>query len=176
MKFQACKIQIFFFLLFGLFLPGVSQQIDVSASKPDINPGTTRLHKILGHDKDHYYVLKFYNYQYYFEKLDKDLNFLFKEPIKLFYGLKTYDLETVVCFYGELYLFVSRTRLNDITLYYQKIDKGNLLPSSQLTELTTIHCFKGNWADFHFALSRQEKKLLMVCKITGMNPRASRGP
>jgi hypothetical protein len=165
MKFQADKILLILVLSISLYLPGVSQKIDVVASNPDINPPATTVHKFIGHDKENYYVLKFHNYQYFLEKLDKNLNILFKEPIKLLNGIKTYDLETVVCFYGELYIFVSKSRLNNITLYYQKIDKSNLKPSSELLELTTIECLKGNWADFNFALSKHEKRLLVACRM-----------
>jgi hypothetical protein len=164
MKFHSLKLQLCI-LLIGFPILANSQQIQVSASKPDIDPVTTNLHKIIGHDKDNYFVLKFHNNQYYLEKLDKDLNFILTEPVILFNGLRVYDLETVVCFYGEIYVFVSKTRLNNITLYYQKIDKGNLKALTELIEITTIKNVKGNWADFHFALSREEKKLLVVCKM-----------
>lgn len=142
-----------------------SQQIEVSSSNPDFNFGSTNLHKIIGHDIDHYYVIKYHSGQYYLEKLDGNLNIMLERPIKLFEGLKTYDLETVCHFYNELYIFVSRRRFNDITLYYQKIDKSNLQPSTDLIELTTIEFINGNWADFHFALSRQEKRLMVACRI-----------
>jgi hypothetical protein len=143
----------------------VSQQIEVTASRPDFNFGSTRIHKIIGHDKDHYYVIKFHSGQYYFEKLDNNLNIMLEQRIKLFEGLKTYDLETVVHFYNELYIFVSRRRLDDITLFYQKIDKSNLLPTTDLIPITTVEFVKGNWADFHFALSRHEKRLLVASRI-----------
>ncbi|MBN2213033.1 MAG: hypothetical protein JW723_02210 [Bacteroidales bacterium] len=153
-------------LLLLSFLPltALPQQIQVTASKPDFNYGSASVHKIIGHDADHFYVVKFHSNQYYLEKLDNDLNLLLEEPVKLFEGLRTYELETVVHFYGRLYIFASRRRFNDITLYYQVIDKSNLLPESDLTELTNIKFIKGNWADFHFALSRHEKKLLIACR------------
>jgi hypothetical protein len=52
----------------------------------------------------------------------------------------------------------------DITLYYQKLDKDNLKPLSDLIEITTIKNINGNWADFHFALSKEETKLLIACR------------
>ncbi len=156
----------FWVLLFSIWsLPVFSQQIEVSSSVPDFNFGSTRVHKIIGHDADHYYVIKYHSGQYYLEKLDGDLNLMFERRIKLFEGIKTYDLETVCHFYNELYIFVSRRKFNDITLYYQKIDKGNLEPLTDLIELTTIRFMNGNWADFHFALSRHEKRLMVACRI-----------
>ena len=152
------------FFLSGLLSPVLSQQLEIIASKPDFNFGSASIHKIIGHDRDHFYVVKFHSNQYYFEKLDKDLNLLLEEPIKLSEGLRTYELETVVHFHDKLYIFVSRRRFSNITLYYQVINKSNLLPSTDLIELTTIDYIKGNWADFHFALSRQEKKLLVACR------------
>lgn len=164
MKIPLLKIYIVSILLTYSFLPVFTQDIEVTSSKADFNYGSTTIHKIVGHDADHFYVVKFHSNQFYLEKLDKDLNLLLEEPIKLFEGLRTYDLETVVHFYNELYIFVSRRRFNDITLFYQKINKSNLLPETELIELTTIKFIKGNWADFHFALSRSEKKLLVVCR------------
>ncbi|MBN2614018.1 MAG: hypothetical protein JXB00_20845 [Bacteroidales bacterium] len=143
----------------------VSQEIEIVQSKPEFNYGSTNLHKVIGHDNENFYIVKFHGNQYHLEKLDKDLNLLLEAPIKLFEGLKTYDLETVVHFHGELYIFVSRRRLNDITLFYQKIDKSNLQAATELIELTNMKFIKGNWADFHFALSRRETKLMVACRI-----------
>src|SRR4030042_2954995 len=158
------RIYRFLLLLTCLPLGVFSQQIQVSVSKPDFNYGSTNVHKIIGHDENHFYVVKFHSNQYYLEKLDEDLNLLLEEPIKMFEGLRTYELETIVHFYDKLYIFASRRRFSDITLYYQVIDKSNLLPITDLIELTTIKFIKGNWADFHFALSRHEKKLLVACR------------
>ncbi len=146
-----------------LMLPE-GQPFEVASSGMDFNSGTTRLHKIFGHDGKHYFVIKYHSGQYYLEELDGDMNLVLEEPIKLFEGLRTYDLETVVHFYDELYVFASRRRLSDVVLYYQKIDKATLRPSTDLTEITTVDFIKGNYADFHFALSRHESKLLVACR------------
>ena len=164
MNFQHFKLQILAILFSCFNLLSMSQQIEVSASRPDFNYGSTLVHKVLGHDRDNYYVIKAHSGQYYFEKLDKDLNVLLEQRIKLFEGLKTYDLEAVFYFSNDLILFASRRRFNDIILYYQKIDKTNLLPSTDLIELTSIDFINGNWADFHFALSRNETKLMVACR------------
>jgi len=163
---KSCRYRfgILILILSGLYLTSVSQNIEISTSKPDFNFGSTNLHKIIGHDADHYYVIKYHSGQYYFEKLDKDLNIMLEQRIKLFEGLKTYELEAVFHFYDEIYIFASRRRFSDIELYYQKINKSNLLPSSDLTVLTTIDFIKGNWPDFHFAISRHEKMLLVACQ------------
>ena len=164
MKFLSSRLQLFIILLTNLHLLAISQEIEISASNFDVNYSTVRLHKIIGHDQDHFYVIKHHGNQYYLEKLDNDLNPLIEEPIKLFKGIKTYELETVVHFHNELYVFVSQYRLNEIVLYYQKINKSNLQPSTELIEVSTIKCIKGAWADFHFALSRHETKLLVACR------------
>lgn len=164
MKFRIFLLLIFIFYLAGMPLFAWSQEIEVSSSKPDFNYSSTHLHKIIGHDSDHYYVIKFHSGQYYFEKLDNNLNLLLSQRIKLFEGLRTYELESVFHFYNELYIFVSRRRFNDIELYYQRINKSNLLPATELIQLTSIRFIKGNWPDFHFALSRHEKKLLVACQ------------
>jgi len=72
--------------------------------------------------------------------------------VKLFEGLKTYDLESLVHFHGELYLFVSRRKLTETDLYYQKIDKETLLPSTGFIDLTTVKFIRGTgrFLFFHF--------------------------
>ncbi|MFO7655631.1 MAG: hypothetical protein R6W78_01045 [Bacteroidales bacterium] len=158
-------ISISLVLLTILFsLNSFSQETEVVQSTPEFNYSSTSLHKIIGHDSDNYYVLKYYSNQYHLEKLDKDLNLLLEEPIILFEGLKSYDFETVVHFHNELYVFASKLRFNNITLYYQKIDKSNLQAATELIELTTLKFIKGNWADFHFALSQRETKLMVACR------------
>ncbi len=152
-------------LLLMSFGTASGQDIDVSVSKSDINSSPTHLHKLFGHDRDHFYSIKFYGNQYYIGRLSRNLDPEQEEPIRLFKGLKTYQLETVVHFYDELYVFVSRTRLTDITLYYQKISKETLQPVTDLVEVVTVQCVKGAWADFHFALSRNETKLLVASRI-----------
>jgi hypothetical protein len=153
---------IFFLTLFPLHVR--PQQIELTSSEKDVNYGTTDIHKIIGHDEGHFYVIKYFGNQYHLEKLDSELSLLLEAPIKLNEGLRTYNLETVVHFHNNLYVFVSRRGLSDIKLYYQKIDKSTLEPVSGLIELATIDFIKGNWADFHFALSRHETKLLIVCR------------
>ncbi|MBN2481694.1 MAG: hypothetical protein JXB19_08145 [Bacteroidales bacterium] len=164
MRFGNFRSLLFILWLTGLHLPGTSQEIEVTLSRTDITSGTTSLHKIIGHDAEHYYVLKFHSNQFHLERLDQDLNLLREEPVKLHEGLRTYELETVVHFYNDLYIFVSRRGLNDIILYYQRIDKTNLLPVTDFIEFANIDFIKGNWADFHFALSRYETKLLIACR------------
>jgi hypothetical protein len=158
------RICIVIFLLSGLHLLTLSQEIEVTTSKREVLNSSISLNKIIGHDKDNFYVIKYSGTQYFMEKLDNNLNSLIEEPVKLFKGFKTYDLEAVIHFYNELYVFVSQRRFNDITLYYQKLDKGNLQPTSSLIELTTLQFIKGSWPDFHFALSRYETKLLIACR------------
>jgi hypothetical protein len=161
LNFKLIFIAIF---LAGAQLPVNSQEIEISASRHDVHNSSASLHKFIGHDEGHFYVVKFYGNQYFLGRLDQNLNLMVEEPIKLFKGIKTYQLEHVVHFYDELIVFVSRTRLMDITLYYQRINKSSLQPSTELIELTTVQNIKGAWADFHFALSRQETKLLIACR------------
>jgi len=145
--------------------PIFSQPIEITASEYNFNLGSTTLHKIIGHDTDSYFVLKHYAGQYHLEKLDQNLNLLKDEAVKLFEGLKTYDLESLVHFHGELYLFVSRRKLTETDLYYQKIDKETLLPSTGFIDLTTVKFIRGNWPDFYFSLSRHETRLMIACRI-----------
>jgi hypothetical protein len=163
MKFIGSKLTVILILLTCWPVLTYSQNIEVSASNPDFIDSSTKVHKIIGHDQDHYYVIKYYAGQHYLQKLDQNLNPMTEKAIKLFQGIKTYQLVNVVHFYNELYVFFSLTRFNDISLYYQKIDKGSMAPSTDIIELTTVKNIKGAWADFHVSLSRHETKLLITC-------------
>ncbi len=157
---------IVYYLLFFIFLPGLkAQNLNVTQSKPEYNFTSTSLQKIIGYDSSYFYALKYEANRYYVEKLDKNLNFVKKEPLKLNEGFKQYHLEDMVHFHGELYVFLTKYQLKDITLYYRKIDKDSLLPSTDYIEINTIKNVKGNWADFHFSLSRKESKLLIASRI-----------
>lgn len=164
-------INVLYPVLFSLLIlaampePAFAQPIEITSSEFNYNMGSTTVHKIIGHDPEHYYVLKHYGGQYHLEKLDRNLNLVTDEPVKLFEGLKTYDLESIVHFHNELYLFVSRRKLAETDLYYQKIDKETLLPLTGYIELTTIKFIRGNWPDFYFALSRHETTLMIACRI-----------
>ena len=154
-----------FLTITGVQKPAFPQPVKITSSEFNFNVGSTTIHKIIGHDAENYFVLKHYGGQYHLEKLDENLNLMLDEPVKLFEGLKTYDLESAVHFHNELYLFVSRRKLTETTLFYQKIDKASLLPQTGFIELATIKFIRGNWPDFHFALSRQETKLMIACRI-----------
>jgi hypothetical protein len=151
-------------LLAGLTAQLEAQEIALAESKMDVNPSTTKMHKLFAHDQDYYYVIRFYANQYYLEKLDQNLEPLLEEPIKLFQGINTFQLEGVIHFHNELYVFFSFTRIAEIVLYYQKIDKSTMKPYSAPVVLTTIHTIKGAWASFFFSLSHRETKLLIACR------------
>lgn len=159
------SILFWILLLFGFPELIFNQHIEYTASKAYYNMGSTTVHKIFGHDAEHYYVIKFYGNQYHLEKLDINLNLILTKPVKLFEGLKTYDLETIFHFHNELYIIVSRRKFSETVLYYQKIDKENLTPLTDLIEIATVRFIRGNWPDFYFALSRNETKLLVVSVI-----------
>ncbi len=145
--------------------PAGAQGIEVTSSEKEVLSSIISMHKIFGHDRDYFYVIKFVGSQYFIEKLDKELNKVHEEPIKLFKGLKAYDLEALVHFHNEMYLFVTQRKINSTVLYYQKLDKNSLLPLTELIEITTVEFVKGNFADFHIVLSRHETKLLIASRI-----------
>lgn len=152
-------------LLLNLITPQLrAQEIELTQSRMDVNPSTTKIHKIFAHDQDYFYVIKFYANQYYLQKLDRNMDPLLEEPVKLFKGINTFQLESVIHFHNELYVFFSFTRINEIVLYYQKIDKNTMKPYTAPVELTTIHTIKGAWASFFFSLSHRETKLLIACR------------
>jgi len=163
MKFPNPRPMIILAMLFCWPAITFTQNIEVTASIHDFIYSSAKRHKIIGHDQDHFYVIKFQANQYYLQKVDQNLNPVVEQPIKLYQGIKTYQLVNVVHFYNEIYVFFSLTRFNNITLYYQKIDKGSMSPSTDITEVTTVENIKGAWADFFVMLSRRETKLLIAC-------------
>jgi hypothetical protein len=156
-----------FLLLFLVMVSGLAltQPLEITSSGFNFNLGSTTIHKIFGHDAENYFVLKFYGGRYHLEKLDSNLDFIREEPLKLYDGMKTYDLETIVHFHGELYLFATHRKFAETDLMYQKIDKETLLPATEFTVMATVKFIRGNWADFHFALSRHETKLMIAGQI-----------
>ncbi len=142
-----------------------SQDLQISNGNSEVLSSILDQTKIFGDDEDNYYVIKHHSNRYHIQKLDKDLNPVHEETLKLYKGLITYHLEAAYHFYDELYIFVSQYRFNEAILYYQKIDKNTLLPLTELIEITTIDNVKGNWADFNFALSKNETKLMIACRI-----------
>jgi len=149
---------------FAALTQDITDGITYAQSDYDIILGGTSMHKVIGHDNSNYWVIKHFGNQFHLEKLDNDLNFIATEPLKMYEGLRTYDAEYFVHFYDELYVFMTRRGFSDITLYYQKIDKTTLKPSTGFIELTTIDFVRGNWADFHFSLSRNRTKLLVAAR------------
>ncbi|MBN2812594.1 MAG: hypothetical protein JXQ80_00885 [Bacteroidales bacterium] len=164
MKIMVRLIVMAIMLANGLAFRAAAQHIEVIAGERDILSSITTRHKIIGHDQEHFYVIKYVGSRYFIEKTDKNLNKELEVPVKLYKGLKTYEFEHMVHFHNELLLFVSYRAFSHITLYYQKLDKATLQPLDEFTELTMVDFVKGNWADFHFALSRQETKLLIACR------------
>jgi hypothetical protein len=160
-----CRLLPYIFAL--LAFPGclLSQTYDITSSQFEFNSGSTTMQKIIGHDPESFYGLKHYSNQYYLEKLDASLNLVREESINLFEGLKSYELEALVHFHGELYLFVSRRKFSESVLYYQRIDKNSLKPLEGLIEIANIQFINGNWPDFHFALSRRESKFTIAALI-----------
>jgi hypothetical protein len=150
------------FVFFMAQTHSLAQKYTVQAGEKSLIQNSITKHKIFGHDSLNYYVVEFSGTQYYLVKLDPLLNPVQKESIKLFKGLKSFELEYIVDFYDQIYLFVSLTQFNSISLYYQKIDKKTLKPSSEPLKITTIDNIKGSWADFHFALSREETRLMIA--------------
>ncbi len=165
MKTPGLKSAVVAIVLFVCLNPVTAQEIHVSGSEKEIYSSLVSMHQIFAHDRDYFYVIKQAGSQHIFEKLDQELNKVHEEQIKLYKGLKTFDLEALVHFHNELYLFVSHRRFNETVLYYQKLDKNSLLALTELIELTTVHFVNGNWADFHIVLSRNETKLLIASRI-----------
>lgn len=165
MKTPGLKSVIVTVVSFIYLNPATAQEIRVTSSEKEIFSSLISMHRIFAHDRDNFYVIKYEGSRHIFEKLDQELNKVHEEPLKLFKGLKTFDLEALVHFHNELYLFVSQRKFNETVLYYQKLDKNSLLALTELIELTTVHFVNGNWADFHIVLSRNETKLLIASRI-----------
>lgn len=158
-------------LLFHLFVAmllsksALGQDLQISNGNPEVMSSLLQQFKIFADDEDGYYLIKRESSRYFIQKLDKSMNPVIQQPLKLHKGLITYKLEAAYNFYGTLYIFVTHQKVNETILYYQKLDKQTLLPLTELTEITTVENVKGNWADFHFAISKKETKLMIACRI-----------
>lgn len=142
-----------------------NNQVDIKSSEENILYSSTKYHNIIGTDGENTFVLKNQQGRYMIERLDKDLNHVNEEFIKEWQNKKSYNLESIVYFHKKLYAFFSRRGLTNNVLYVQTIDKETLLQNEDLTPITDIKNIKGNWADFHFSLSKKENKLLVVSRI-----------
>lgn len=152
--------------IFALSFSVSAQQITLTKSEEkEVLPSSITMHKIFGHDNDYFYIVKHEGNQYILEKLDHNLTRVLEEPIKLFKGFRTYDLEALVHFYNELYVIVTQRKFNETVLFYQKLDKETLLPVTELIEIATIDFVRGNWPDFHVAISKKETKLMIASRI-----------
>jgi hypothetical protein len=160
-------ILILFLCSFAGILPVISgseENLEISSSDVHVMYSSMRYHKIIGHDVNGYYVWKFQQNRHKIEKLDKNLNPVKEEFIKLNEKLRTYEFEDVIHFHDRLYVFMSRRGFRNNVLYYQEIDKKTLQATTAPVVITDVQNMLGNWADFHFKLSRKENKLLIVSR------------
>jgi hypothetical protein len=122
---------------------------------------TSEFEKIIGYDETGFYVLR-KEFRYVLEHYDNDLNLTKAEYPKLFQGLTTFELEYAILFHGELYLFTSTQYFKKKVLYVETINKSTLEQNNDRHVFAEFPNFSGNWADFHFSLSKRRQKL-MVC-------------
>lgn len=140
-----------------------SQEFSLIQGKADVDYGSTNIHKIFAYDDSFFYVLKHYGNQYYISKFNKLMNKIDEQPIKLYEGLKSFELESIIHFHNKIYVFASRRTFSSKKLYYKIINKSTLKSDELFKEIIDIKYIKGNWADIYFTLSRNEKKLLIAC-------------
>ncbi len=153
MGFQSCVCNIF-------------SQIDTSEVRikngdRHIASRTSEFEKIIGCDETGFYVLR-KEFRYALEHYDNDLNLTKAVYPKLFQGLTTFELECAVLFHGELYLFTSTQNFKKKVLYVETVNKSTLEQNGDRHVFAEFPNFSGNWADFHFMLSKREQKL-MIC-------------
>jgi len=157
------KYYIIIFKLVLVFIQTLSQEFSLIKGKSDIDLGSTNIHKIFANDDSFFYVLKHYGNQFYIAQFDNLMNKIEEKPVKLYEGLKSFELESIIYFHGKIYVFASRRTFNSKKLYFKTIDKKTLKSDVPFNELIDIKYIKGNWADLYFTLSRSETKLLIAC-------------
>jgi hypothetical protein len=114
---QHARKIVLLILLLGLPVLMTAQMPVISSSTVDVNPSTTRMHKVFAHDQDYYYVIKFFANQYYLQKLDNNLDPLAEKPLSFIRG-STLQLESVVHFYVSLCVLFM-TRINEIVCIFK---------------------------------------------------------
>jgi hypothetical protein len=156
------------FVVIGLlFIAGnIFSQIDTGRVRiingdKHIASRTSEFEKIIGYDETGFYVLR-KEFRYVLEHYDNDLNLTKAVYPKLYQGLTTFELEYAILFHGELYLFTSTQYFKKKVLYVETINKSTLEQNDDRYVFAEFPNFSGNWADFHFVLSKRQQKL-MVC-------------
>lgn len=142
----------------------LTEDVEISSSDVNVMFSSMQYHKIIGHDEEGYYLWKFQQNRHKIEKLDKNLNPVEEKFIRLHEKLRTYEFEDVVHFHNRLYVFMSRRGFKNNVLYYQELDKQTLEATTEPIIITDVQNMLGTWADFHFKLSREENKLLIVSR------------
>jgi len=124
----------------------------------------TEFQKIIGYDETGFYVLR-KEFRYVLEHYDNNLNLTKAVYPKLYKGLTTFELEYSILFHGELYLFTSTQRIKKKVLHVETINKITLEQNNDRRVFAEFQNFSGNYADFHFELSKREQKLLVCGQI-----------
>ena len=125
---------------------------------------TTESVKIIGVDETGFYVLR-KEFRYVLEHYDNNLNLTKAVYPKLYKGLTTYELEYATLFHGKLYLFTSTWHIKKQVLHVETIDKNTLEQKDDRRVFAEFQNFSGNYADFHFSLSKREQKLMVCAQI-----------
>lgn len=124
----------------------------------------TESQKIIGIDETGFYVLR-KEFRYVLEHYDKNLNLTKAVYPKLYKGLTTFELEYMILFHGKIYLFTSSWHMKKQVLHVETIDKNTLEQNDDKRIFAEFPNNSGNYADFHFALSKREQKLLVCGQI-----------
>ncbi|MFW6371247.1 MAG: hypothetical protein ACOC10_08600 [Bacteroidota bacterium] len=158
---------LFFWFYLFISLVGFAQSPDYSTMESDKQIAFSSMDymEFVGHDDTSYYVIKHQQSRYKIQRLNSELNPVHEEFISEWQNRKSYNLEYAVHFHNTIYVFFSRRGIFNNALYVQTIDKNTLLQDSDLEEIVFVEDIKGNYADFHFALSRDETKLLVASRI-----------
>lgn len=124
----------------------------------------TESQEIIGVDETGFYVLR-KEFRYVLEHYDNNLNLTKAVFPKLYKGLTTFELEYVTLFHGKLYLFTSTWHMKKQVLHVETIDKNSLEQNEDRRIFAEFPNFSGNYAYFHFRLSKREQKLLVCGQI-----------
>ncbi len=124
----------------------------------------TESQRIIGIDETGFYVLR-KEFRYVLEHYDKNLNLTKAVYPRLYKGLTTFEFEYAILFHGKIYLFTSTWHIKKQVLHVETIDKFTLEQNDDRRIFAEFPNFSGNYADFHFRLSKREQKLLVCGQI-----------
>jgi hypothetical protein len=163
---------LFYFLIYQMvFGQQPENEYNIQWGNQNKIYNSTKLHKIIGHDKSNFYVLR-KDFYYFIEKYDLNCNKIMEREQPLFFKRNQRDFEKLIVFHDSIYLFTSYWNNKRLTLYVCSIDKETLKQNADEREVMVLsRSFMDQNYSFHVELSRLQSKLLVFGQISRTMPK-----